>query len=370
MGGIFLLISGTEAKSLDLVPLVKKIDAAMQKESKIILRAQAEYGESHRPPAEEEQKVASTPTSPETIFIDYLSMTFGELKKGFELRGESHVRGVVISLNAGAEPKLTAVDVDVQVGTRLGDFLAPLVADGYGCNILACCGSEGFITSPKSPAFTLFDGSVYSVIAPAVLGAKKLAADCVSNGPFSPQGVHDFLVSVAGTADLPKELARDTILSRIEGDFAFVHIDPLSRQLQFCKDRFGKKSLLLHDQASRGQVCISSITFGKGEYRELLGNTLFSLPLRLPLPGVEATEGPYPASASRFRPAAIIPDAEERLKRLELVLMRAISLRATHAASTGVAAMFSGGIDSLLLAYLLHRTLPASEEYGGFVKIE
>eukprot|EP01022_Parablepharisma_sp_SALTPOND_P010674 TRINITY_DN1439_c0_g1_i2.p1 TRINITY_DN1439_c0_g1~~TRINITY_DN1439_c0_g1_i2.p1 ORF type:complete len:383 (-),score=40.72 TRINITY_DN1439_c0_g1_i2:1038-2186(-) len=352
MSGIFLLASGGFLKKLDLSPLVRLIDETTQKESKIIIKAQA----SHRPEDAivEKEEVKHSPT--ESSSIDYNSLTLSDLSKAFELRGVASMNTIVISLSENGEIEEKPILLD-------GKCIAQSIKDIAKCeNYIIASGSE--ILGIGTPGILLFDGVIYDAKTSMVLKAADSMADAKS-----PVALHQLLINTSKKLHKSKDPAktcakelRDLILTTIEGDFAFTYIDLLNGFIILGKDRFGKKSLLLHDQsANMGQLCVSSITFGKGNYKEVIGNTLISISFKESSCYIE--ESPYPASTSRFFPSAPIKDCEALLVGLEKVLVEATEKRVCGKRKTKVAVMFSGGIDSLLLAYLVHKVLPGDEEY-------
>ncbi|KAA1468623.1 hypothetical protein DENSPDRAFT_833998 [Dentipellis sp. KUC8613] len=200
---------------------------------------------------------------------------------------------------------------------------------------------------------------------------------------------------------------------QIEGPYAFAYYRPASKQLFFARDPLGRRSLLIHKPSQENPYfLLASVSLGANpayDFAELSTGHIYSLDLgrlsasedttmeferclhaypRQPLPGssklpyaeashVNTTLPPSDSELPRLESLDNIPDylqspVDELISRLSDSVLRQVRDIPFHSAASSsdkvpesrpaqVAILFSGGIDSTMLAYLADRHLPLDE---------
>jgi len=383
MSGIFLLGYGNFTKNLNFSSLVSKIEENMQKDSKIIIKVQDEYEKKSQktskiPENLEEEKIILPSKLTDIDYVKNYSRKeiydkFIEMR-GFYKKNMKFIQILIDSKHNFTEILPEKDNFDEKL-SKHENFLLMGGAQIYGEN------TQGIL---------LFDGTIFSLEKPNVLQKE----DPIKNMPFinledlkelqnnkNPMSLQKILLSASrfykeqkleNISDIFTTNFNNFIMEIIEGDFSFIYIDLLNSFILFGKDRFGKKSLLLHDEIKNlNQFCITSIPFLPSNYKEIIGNSLISINLQNSK--VTLVENAFPASTSRFFNTKIINEPEKILSELEITLINATKKRILPALgcclglkeekNAKIAVMFSGGIDSLLLAYLVHKILPEDEMY-------
>eukprot|EP00826_Nyctotherus_ovalis_P050697 TRINITY_DN6248_c0_g2_i11.p1 TRINITY_DN6248_c0_g2~~TRINITY_DN6248_c0_g2_i11.p1 ORF type:complete len:336 (+),score=45.82 TRINITY_DN6248_c0_g2_i11:160-1167(+) len=335
---MFVLFSGKFVKKLDLSSLIHLIDEETRKESKIIKKVKESKSQ-----AIEEEKA-------EYPIIDYTKLTLSDIAENLELRGLTSFTAVLIR-DCWRIEKVIKMHKGCPLDKPLaGKTLRDLAATEDF--VVICCKE---IVGIETKGILLLDGTIYNTDNTE----EEKASDPIN---LFQELLLNTSTSYGKESEMGKKCAetlREKILMNIEGDFAFVYLDLASHLALLGKDRLGKKSLLLHDQIdSLGQLCISSISFDKANYKEIIGNTLISLEPDISKCYIE--KNPCNISSSRFSPINPITNNEELLEGLKNVLTIAIKRRIKPTSKTAI--LFSGGIDSLLLAYLAHEVIPAGQE--------
>jgi len=331
---MFLLISSKLIKKLAVSQLIELIDNETKKESDIIMKVKES-----KPSAIEEEKVSYAS-------INYTNLTLSDISKTFKLHGVDSFIIAIISIKEEWQiEKVFKLDKDVLLD--LSDKPLKDLVNTEDFIIIGCKEIIGL----ESKGVLLFNGTIYDANNSKILKEKSYP---IVN---SVESLYKLLIDTSTyykeeTAKKCTQILRDKILMNIEGDFAFIYMDLANKFMLFGKDRLGKKSLLLHDQAE--ELCITSISFEKGNYKEIIGNTLIYLDFNT----CYVEKNPYNVSASRFFSNDFITSNKELLKGLEDVLTKATAKRVKEE----VAVLFSGGIDSLLLAYLVHKVVPSGKE--------
>ncbi|RSH81467.1 hypothetical protein EHS25_006824 [Saitozyma podzolica] len=164
------------------------------------------------------------------------------------------------------------------------------------------------------------------------------------------------------------------VLSGIEGPYAFIYLDPRAKTLSFQTDPLTRRSLLLHPPHAG-----PSRTFLLSSTRSALAREQ-AIPMRALLGGeggqvrledidvvsdrgVETRVTPI---VPTLPPPAIPPISDEAIDEFIAHLQGSVRRRvenipAPPPGAARAAVLFSGGVDSTFLAYMLHRVLPASE---------
>lgn len=184
----------------------------------------------------------------------------------------------------------------------------------------------------------------------------------------------------AGTRHEHDDTAVLTALRSIQGAFAFVYVDMLNACIYVGRDFFGKRSLLIRNDANA--LCFSSIADDCGEWHECNANEVLVLRARtetngevLGVPGLRCTTHALSATSLSLNvelPAddldvdnAIMHASEE----LEALLRKSLKKRilpitakgARPCAHARLAVLFSGGLDCSVIARLAHEFLPQDE---------
>lgn len=162
-------------------------------------------------------------------------------------------------------------------------------------------------------------------------------------------------------------------LSCIHGEFAFILCVPRSNStsIYFGRDCLGRRSLLV--SRFDGVLALSSVSVdlsGTSAWTEIRPGTVF----RIDMKSGEETEKPIPKMTNGCIPAMIPRQfsddrIDEAARGLLLCLDKAVERRVAHPPSpksqstndASVAVLFSGGIDSVVLAALSHRHVPVDQ---------
>lgn len=173
------------------------------------------------------------------------------------------------------------------------------------------------------------------------------------------------------------------VLARLHGPFAFVYWQAQHRRLWFGRDPLGRRSLLLHAGLDGGAATaplliasVAAIRTESGFWTEVPVGGVYSVDLSVPdrsrpQPVQHAWPELGAPPAPPAPPSAAVDDADAALAVAERVLTeldRAVRVRcealcrgAEDVRAPSIGVLFSGGIDSLLLALLAHRHVPAHE---------
>lgn len=180
--------------------------------------------------------------------------------------------------------------------------------------------------------------------------------------------------SLSGSMSAEKEHeAVSLALSCIHGEFAFILCVPRSNStsIYFGRDCLGRRSLLV--SRFDGVLALSSVSVdlsGTSAWTEIRPGTVF----RIDMKSGEETEKPIPKMTNGCIPAMIPRQfsddrIDEAARGLLLCLDKAVERRVAHPPSpksqstndASVAVLFSGGIDSVVLAALSHRHVPVDQ---------
>ena len=164
-------------------------------------------------------------------------------------------------------------------------------------------------------------------------------------------------------------------ISRIHGEYAFILYIPQSRSIYFGRDCLGRRSLLINNSIENGITAISSVTIDmkNNTWEEISPGIVY----RLDLCTNEQTSIPIPRiinmNIQRLVSDMPIKDKNESLdaaaNNLLQLLDKSVQRRVMHAPTSksqsttdaSVAVLFSGGIDSVVLAALCHRHVPHNQ---------
>ena len=161
-------------------------------------------------------------------------------------------------------------------------------------------------------------------------------------------------LSVNDTEEIYREIAESdgdvsSVLGGITGPYATVVVDWKQGCVYFGKDLFGQRSLLLY-QDSTG-IIVSSVTDSHSQWTEVCPSSLHLLTL----PSLQLTAlpspHPYPPSAVRF--LGRVGDGNSGIDLIGEVLAHSVDRLAKH---RDIAVLFSGGLDSTLVAALLAKS--------------
>ncbi|KAI6132651.1 asparagine synthase-domain-containing protein [Pisolithus croceorrhizus] len=189
-----------------------------------------------------------------------------------------------------------------------------------------------------------------------------------------------------------------SLLGSVEGPYAFVFYDSSSEKLYFARDPLGRRSLLIHRPSPSGPYfLLSSVSAGDHpayQFEELPTEGIFCLDVGLIRQSSDGLDDclstiPRRASAAKFaeisrvntaHPPEDIPlldpfecepfpkawsDAVDEfiahLDRSVMLRVRDIPVHFGQEGKARVAVLFSGGIDSTMLAFLAHRHVPGDE---------
>jgi asparagine synthetase B (glutamine-hydrolysing) len=168
-----------------------------------------------------------------------------------------------------------------------------------------------------------------------------------------------------------------SVMTRIQGPYAFIYYHALSRTIFYGRDPFGRRSLLTY-KFGNAIIALSSVSTlaNGGQWEEVGIGGVYSLSLDThdvsshPWPEKQLRLARYPHNALMRPSLQPSVDFLEHLNRSVVKRLRRchhthpISLPPAPAsswspasASCKVAVLFSGGIDSLLLAAMLHISL-------------
>ena len=214
---------------------------------------------------------------------------------------------------------------------------------------------------------------------------------------LSSQPTHnDGLLLLAALLDAPSPLP---VLASTRGPYSLFYYDAVRGRLWIGRDRYGRRSLLVR-WGKRGlavsSVAVEAVEEGEGEWEELPPTGLLCVDLarsveegalcvdvhyaeqyREAAPSLPASRRigsvkeayvepsilPSGRHAASFPPTSIAASAAVLLS----LLSASVATRVSHLppprspASASVAILFSGGLDSTLLAYLAHTHLPSHE---------
>lgn len=150
-------------------------------------------------------------------------------------------------------------------------------------------------------------------------------------------------------------------LNEVEGPFAFVFVDKLSKRLWFGKDKQGRRSLLV--RISSNTLTISSVALERG-IEVPAGNSLFCVCLESGI--VESIAWPEPIAYSEESFLSMDPMMKSpNVEVLHTVLKSAIE---RHMKTTSVSAplgiLFSGGVDSAILANIAAEVFLTSSSHN------
>lgn len=191
------------------------------------------------------------------------------------------------------------------------------------------------------------------------------------------------------------------LLGNIEGPYAFVFYDSSSEKLYFARDPLGRRSLLIHKPSPLfPYLLLSSVSAGNHpayQFEELRTEGIFCLDVGLIRQSSDFAKGlddylsiiPRRASAAKFAeisrvnttlpledmplldpfgsrpfPKAWSDAVDELISQLDRSVMlrvRDIPVQFGQEGKARVAVLFSGGIDSTMLAFLAHRHVPRDE---------
>jgi len=166
-------------------------------------------------------------------------------------------------------------------------------------------------------------------------------------------------------------------IGRIHGEFAFILYVPSSRSIYYGRDCLGRRSLLINKSiAINGITAISSVTFDSmknNTWEEVSPGIVY----RLDLCTNEQSSIPIPRNINmniqRLVSDMSIKDTNESLdaaannllqlldKSVQRRVMHAPPSKSQSATDASVAVLFSGGIDSVVLAALSHRHVPHNQ---------
>lgn len=144
-----------------------------------------------------------------------------------------------------------------------------------------------------------------------------------------------------------------TILSKIEGPYSFIYYRKLTKKLYYCRDIFGRRSLLRYLHSGTLLLCSVIIT-NNVLFEEVPVNSIFEVDL-LSLQMTEYTR-PNPFPLSPIFPTLPISYYDQKCL---LLLEEAVKIRVSCNSKGGsnIALLFSGGLDSTLLALLIDKVL-------------
>ncbi|KAI6133235.1 asparagine synthase-domain-containing protein [Pisolithus croceorrhizus] len=163
------------------------------------------------------------------------------------------------------------------------------------------------------------------------------------------------------------------LLGSVEGPYAFVFYDSSSEKLYFARDPLGRRSLLIHKPSpSFPYLLLSSVSAGDHpayQFEELPTEGIFCLDVGLIRQSSDFMKGlddclstiPRRASAARFAEISrTLPlldpfECEPFPKACVMLRVRDIPVHFGQEGKARVAVLFSGGIDSTMLAFLAHR---------------
>ncbi|KIM67114.1 hypothetical protein SCLCIDRAFT_14238 [Scleroderma citrinum Foug A] len=171
-----------------------------------------------------------------------------------------------------------------------------------------------------------------------------------------------------------------SLLGSIEGPYAFVFYDSSSEQLYFARDPLGRRSLLIHKPTSSFPyfflASVSSGDFTPCQFEELSTEGIY----RLDIHRIRRTGDGEIARVNPTLPCEDLPCVDlfehillpeiwsnaatkliSHLDRSVMLRVRDIPITPDEQGKARVAVLFSGGIDSTMLAFLADRHLPANE---------
>ncbi|KAF7339870.1 Asparagine synthetase domain-containing protein 1 [Mycena venus] len=188
------------------------------------------------------------------------------------------------------------------------------------------------------------------------------------------------------------------LFGNIEGPYAFVYYHAVSRRVFFARDPLGRRSILIHKPSIKNQYfLLASVSAGSDpsyDFQELPTEFIYCLELRDLLDGGEmasnfdsymsgfprsSVNAPYsqpgrvntalppddwPLIAGFETPDHLgqpVDDFICHLDRSVELRVRDIPQSSTGAGAARVAVLFSGGIDSTVLAYFAHKHIPFDE---------
>ncbi|TPX45497.1 hypothetical protein SeLEV6574_g03840 [Synchytrium endobioticum] len=215
---------------------------------------------------------------------------------------------------------------------------------------------------------------------------------------------HDEILQQSDTAlmaNLVEEVGFRTALNSIEGEYATVFVDSRNGcwKVGMARDRLGRRSLVWHREADLVVVCSIPPIFSAGRtsesdsgtdkvdtdawrFEEMPADSIFTLeiiddefqwsaqphPTTLPALNLEIPQPDdirrVPCDATRLPDVEIenedvVRDSMDALS--DAVRMRVLSAPSPKRAEARIAILFSGGLDSTVLAYYAHLHLPPSE---------
>lgn len=188
-------------------------------------------------------------------------------------------------------------------------------------------------------------------------------------GPRSGENDTRWILGALASLSGPEEIS--VALSHVHGPFAIIYYCAASRRVFFGRDPFGRRSLLTcfdNNEGTRKIVAISSVALIEAPVRLCWAEVSVEGIYSFLLGGGEIAADTdcvltrWPESRLRLtrRPIASPPDVREEENALKFLnVCRGVLRRRMSCirSSIGVGVLFSGGIDSVFLAALLHECL-------------
>eukprot|EP00359_Climacostomum_virens_P006245 CAMPEP_0204916222 /NCGR_PEP_ID=MMETSP1397-20131031/14098_1 /ASSEMBLY_ACC=CAM_ASM_000891 /TAXON_ID=49980 /ORGANISM="Climacostomum Climacostomum virens, Strain Stock W-24" /LENGTH=449 /DNA_ID=CAMNT_0052088655 /DNA_START=245 /DNA_END=1595 /DNA_ORIENTATION=+ len=143
-----------------------------------------------------------------------------------------------------------------------------------------------------------------------------------------------------------------TVLEGLEAEFAMVLYDSSEECLWFGRDYLGRRSLLI--ARTSDQVMISSVSSGPG-WHEVPTGGLYKLDLKT----LQCVLIPW-TKETLVKPSLLRFSPSESKHDFKTLLEQSVRVRSHQQPHLGI--LFSGGLDSAVLAVLAHRVLPPDSE--------
>jgi asparagine synthetase B (glutamine-hydrolysing) len=161
-------------------------------------------------------------------------------------------------------------------------------------------------------------------------------------------------LEVSDTLALLEQFSKESpvaVLEELEAEFAMVLYDQDQQCLWFGRDCLGRRSLLV--APTLHQVILASVSSGPG-WTEVPTGGLFRIDLRTNLCEL------VPWRREQLRVPSLLRFTPTHTSDFRELLQQSVSLRTFKQHHLGI--LFSGGLDSAVLAVLAHRALPPSSE--------
>ncbi|KGG53015.1 hypothetical protein DI09_118p100 [Mitosporidium daphniae] len=176
----------------------------------------------------------------------------------------------------------------------------------------------------------------------------------IPDGKSDTEVISQFLDSLSDATDFLSEL-HEKLFCRIEGPYSFIYYKKSAHKLYYCKDIFGRRSLLRCNREDSILLCSSIISDQISQPEEVDANFIYEIDLNTRNVCQYHRSCPFPVSPS-IQTFALEYYDKKCLELLENSIRSRVSNNRKGQGST-VAILFSGGLDSTLLARLSDKVL-------------